>query len=201
MPRSARVVSPGHPHHVTQRGLGRQRTFFGDRDYKRYIEILGRETDEAGIDVWAYCLMPNHVHLVVTPSTEAALARGIGETNRQYARTIHERGEQTGKFWQGRFKSVALDERHLLAAIRYVTLNPVKAKLVERAGDWRWSSARAHAAGATDGIVKVEPLLGRIGSFDAFVSGRLETEETIAVRRATRSGRPLGELASDDDHR
>lgn len=203
MPRLARIVAPGHPHHVTQRGHDRRRTFFSDRDYADYLRIFAKEARGAGVAIWAYCLMPNHMHAVLAPYTAPALAHAMGETNRQYSRAIQSRRGETGKFWQGRFYSMALDERHLLAAIRYVTLNPVRAALVDTkpenggylraACDWPWSSARAHAAAKTDGVVDVEPLLKRIGSFEAFLAGRLETEASLAVRRATRSGRPTGD--------
>jgi putative transposase len=195
LPRTARIVAPGHPHHVIQRGHEKQRTFFSDDDYAHYLRILATESKDAGVGVWAYCLMPNHIHAVLTPPSAEALAAAVGETNRQYARHVQERIGRQGKFWQGRFSSAALDERHLLAAIRYVSLNPVKAKMVRAACDWRWSSARAHATGAGDGVVDVFPLLNRIGSFEAFLANRLETEETIQVRRATRSGKPTGDIA------
>jgi len=195
LPRTARIVAPGHPHHVVQRGHKKQRTFFREDDYALYLRLLATETRDAGVGVWAYCLMPNHVHAVLAPPSAAALASAVGETNRQYARHVQERVGRQGKFWQGRFSSAALDESHLLAAIRYVSLNPVKAEMVSKACDWRWSSARAHAAGVSDGVVDVAPLLKRIGSFEAFLASRLETPETIEIRRATRSGRPTGEIA------
>src|SRR5882672_2386737 len=109
--------------------------------------------------------MPNHVRLVLTPRTPHGLARAIGETHRQYTAFVNARARWTGHLFQGRFSSVALDEAHLVAAARYVALNPVRAKLVARAQDWAWSSARAHLAGRDDGLVRVAPLIERVGRF------------------------------------
>ncbi len=133
MARLARVVVPGHPHHVTQRGNGRARTFFGDDDYALYRDLLAEHCRAAGVEVWAWCLMPNHVHLILVPSDPDGLRRALARVHRRYAGIIQARRKRTGHFWQGRFGAVAMDEEHLAAALRYVSLNPVRARLV-RAG-------------------------------------------------------------------
>jgi putative transposase len=143
MARLARVVIPGLPHHVTQRGNGRSRTFFGDEDYAFYRDLLAGSCRAANVEIWAWVLMPNHVHLILVPSDSDGLRRALAPVHRRYAGYIHSRQKRTGHFWQGRFGAVAMDERHLAAALRYVALNPVRARLVERARDWRWSSAPA----------------------------------------------------------
>lgn len=172
MARLARVVVPGVPYHVTQRGNRRERTFFEDADYKRYRTMLGEAARRAGAEVWAYCLMPNHVHLIVVPSDEAGLRRTFADAHRRYTGLVNARHQWTGHLWQGRFGAVAMDEAHLLAAARYVALNPVRAKLVGRAEDWPWSSVRAHLSGEDDGLVTVRPLAERYPDFAAMLEER-----------------------------
>jgi putative transposase len=143
MARLARLIIPGLPHHVTQRGNGRGQTFFGDDDYALYRDLLGVSCRAAGVEVWAWVLMPNHVHLIMVPSDVDGLRRALAPLHRRYAGQIHTRLKRTGHFWQGRFGAVVMDENHLAAALRYVALNPVRARLVERPQDWPWSSLQA----------------------------------------------------------
>lgn len=133
MARLARVVVPGIPHHVTQRGNGCARTFFSDEDYALYRDLLAEHCRKADVEVWAWCLMPNHVHLILVPFDADGLRRALAGVHRRYAGGIHARRRRTGHFWQGRFGTVAMDEAHLAAALRYVSLNPVRAGLVARA--------------------------------------------------------------------
>jgi len=139
MARLARVVVPGVAHHVTQRGNRRQPTFFQEDDYRAYLELLGHWCGRCGVEVWAYCLMPNHVHLIVVPENEDGLRRGLGEAHRRYTRRINFRAGWRGHLWQGRFASFAMDERYLRRAARYVELNPVRAKLCRMPWRWPWS--------------------------------------------------------------
>ena len=114
--------------------------------------------------VWrsfAYCLTPNHVHLVLVPDREEALGRALGERRRRCSSTINARLRVTGHLFQARFGSVAMDEERLMTAARYGASNPVRARLVQRAEDWRWSSGAAHLAGRDDDLVSVAPLLDR----------------------------------------
>jgi putative transposase len=193
MARLARLVVPGIPHHVTQRGNRREPTFFGDADYRLYRDLLGRAASKAGAAVWAYCLMPNHIHAIVVPGDADGLRRTFGELHRRYTGHVNARNHWTGHLWQARFGSVAMDERHLAAAIRYVSLNPVRARLVERAEDWRWPSVRAHLAGRDDGVVTVAPVLERTGAFRRFLGQSFDEETSFApLRRAETIGRPIG---------
>jgi len=192
MARLARVVAPGLPHHLTQRGNRRQQTFFSDDDYRTYLALMAKWCGEAGVAVWAYCLMPNHVHLIVVPASEDGLRRAVGEAHRRYTRRINFREGWTGHLWQGRFASFPLDETHLLVAARYVELNPVRARLCAGPCDWRWSSARAHRDGRDDGLCAVHPLLDLMPDWPAFLAGGLRDEEAEALRRHERTGRPLG---------
>ena len=192
MARTARVVVPGLPHHVTQRGNRRLPVFFNDGDYGAYIALVAEWSAKAGTEVWAYCLMPNHVHLIAVPSHEDGLRAAFGEAHRRYARRINAREDWGGHLWQGRFASFPMDVRHLLACARYVELNPVRAKLHRTARAWRWSSARAHLAGKDDALVRVAPLLKRAGDWRAFLAGGLDDDTIAAIRAHERSGHPLG---------
>ena len=113
------------------------------------------------VEIWAWCLMPNHVHLIAVPKNEEGLARAIGEAHRRYTRRINSREGWRGHLWQERFASFPMDENYLLVATRYVEMNPVRAGMVHAPEDYRWSSARAHLEGQDDQLVKVAPLLER----------------------------------------
>jgi putative transposase len=186
------VVAAGIPHHVTQRGNRRQQVFFGDDDYATYRGLLAEGCRAAGVAVWAYCLMPNHVHLILTPSDEDGLRAALGETHRRYTRHVNRREGWRGYLWQGRFASSPMDEAYLLACARYVELNPVRAKLVRRARDWRWSSARAHLAGQDDELVRARPLLALASDWAGFLAEGLDAADHEAIRAGERTGRPLG---------
>jgi len=192
MARLARVVVPGVPHHVTQRGNRRLQTFFSADDYRAYKALLAEHCAAAGVAVWAYCLMPNHVHLILAPSDEDGLRRALGEAHRRYTRRVNFREGWRGHLWQERFHSFPMDEAWLLAAARYVELNPVRAGLAKTARGWAWSSAKAHLAGADDGLVTVTPLLERAGDWKAFLRGGIEEAALEAIRGGERTGRPLG---------
>ena len=141
--------------------------------------------------MWAYCLMPNHVHLILKPTRSDDLGRAVGETHRRYTNFINARGRWTGHLFQSRFASVVLDDAHLIRAVRYVSLNPVRARLVARPEEWKCSSVRAHLAGVDDAYVSVRPVLDRIPHLKALL--QVDTEEDFSeLRRAEATGRPLG---------
>jgi len=193
MARLARVVVADLPHHVTQRGNGRARTFFGDEDYALYRDLLAASCRAAQVEVWAWCLMPNHVHLILVPSDPDGLRRALAPVHRRYAGVIHARRKRTGHFWQGRFGAVAMDEDHLAAALRYVSLNPVRARLVAHARDWRWSSVRAHLSGRNDGITALGPIRARFPRFADFLGEEADIATFERLRQAESIGRPLGD--------
>jgi putative transposase len=180
---------------VTQRGDRRQETFFTEEDYAAYLSLLGEWCGRCDVEVWAYCLMPNHVHLIVVPDSEDGLRRALGEAHRRYTRRINFREGWRGHLWQGRFASFAMEERYLLRAARYVELNPVRAKLCRAPWRWRWSSAAAHVAGRDDGLARVTPLLERVKDWRRFLTEAMTPEEMDLLRRHERTGRPLGEAA------
>ena len=135
MARMARVVAAGVPHHVTQRGNRRQQVFFSDADYQSYLTLLAISCRKTGVAVWAYCLMPNHVHLILVPRDADGLRAALADAHRRYSRDINFRQGWRGYLWQGRFASFPMDDNYLLACARYVELNPVRANLVARARD------------------------------------------------------------------
>jgi len=192
MARIARIVIPGYPHHITQRGNRRQETFFKADDYREYIRLMSEWCGHHRVEIWAYCLMPNHVHLIAVPEREESLARGIGEAHRRYTRYINFREGWRGYLWQGRFASYAMDQEHLIAAARYIELNPVKAGLVKNPGEYEWSSARAHLTGKDDDLVKSAPLLEIINHWESLLDSGLSDEAEAKIRQHTRTGRPLG---------
>lgn len=203
MPRTARIVIPNVPHHITHRGNNRQDVFFADDDRRAYLAVLGERCADAGVRVLGYCLMSNHVHLIVVPPTEESLAAAIGRTHfvhTQYVNRLHGR---SGHLWQGRFYSCPLDETHLWRAVAYVERNPVRAGLVRRAWRWPWSSAAAHvgeSAGAREKAAATD-LLDMKWWAREWTAARwrtqLVTPEDEGWRRqfwrAAHTGRPLAE--------
>lgn len=192
MPRLARVIVPGVPHHITQRGNRRQQTFFNDSDYLLYRQLMATWCAERHVQIWAYCLMPNHVHLIAVPSEPDGLRRAIGEAHRRYTRRVNLRENWRGHLWQGRFASFPMDESHLLTAARYIELNPVRAGLVTTPEAYPWSSAAAHLAGRDDELVTVEPLLSLHRNWRDYLTQPFPTEQWDAFRKHETTGRPLG---------
>ena len=148
--------------------------------------------------------MPNHVHLILTPSTVEALGRAMGEAHRRTTSFVNARARWSGHLFQGRYASVAMDEAHLIAAVRTISLNPVRARLVCRAEDWAWSSVRAHLSGEDDGLVRARPVLDRVERFGQFIADGEEAERRYdgalhALRSSETTGRPLGPTAFVED--
>jgi putative transposase len=193
MSRLARVVLPGLPHHVTQRGNGRARTFFRDADYALYRDLLARHCAEAGVEVWSWCLMPNHVHLILVPRDADGLRRALAPVHRHYAGALHLRQERSGHFWQGRFGAVAMDAGHCATALVYVALNPVRAGLVARPADWPWASTRALLGGGDDGVTAREPVLARFPQLADMLARGADADAMERLRAAESIGRPLGD--------
>ena len=182
----------GYPHHVTRRGNRRQPVFFRDGDYESYLELLAQWCGREGVEVWAYCLMPNHVHLMVVPRSGEGLARAVGETHRRYTRLINFREEWRGYLWQGRFASFPMERAYASACARYIELNPVRARLVKRPEEWRWSSAGAHLRGETGPLIRSSRPLRNPQEWALLLKGGLAEVEAAAIRRRERTGRPLG---------
>ena len=195
MARIARVVVPKIPHHIIQRGNRRQEVFFCREDYEIYISLIREWCDKSGVQIWAYCLMPNHIHLIATPETKEVLSRGIGEAHRRYTKMINFRQGWRGYLWQGRFASFPMDKQYLMAAIRYIELNPSRAKMVSKPWEYEWSSARAHVEGKDDKLVKVKAvrLLKGTENWKEFLLRGIDENEMEELRRHEHTGQPLGE--------
>ncbi|MBF0111005.1 MAG: transposase [Magnetococcales bacterium] len=193
MARLARAVIPGEPHYITQRGNRRQRTFFQDEDYRLYLELMTEWCCRIGVEIWAYCLMPNHVHLIAVPGSSDGLRKAIGEAHRRYTQSINAREKWQGHLWQGRFASFPMDEAHLLAAARFIELNPVRSQLAPTPSDHPWSSAKAHMSKTDDILVKTPPLLTRVADWAEFLSVGTSEETAELLRKHERTGRPLGD--------
>ena len=200
MARLARLVIPDIAHHVTQRGNRRQPVFFSEEDYAAYRELVAAACRARGVRCLAWCLMPNHVHLILVPADADGLRGALADAHRRYSRRINFAHGWTGYLFQGRFASYPMDDAHLMTAVRYVELNPVWAKLAGRAEDWPWSSARAHVTGRGDGLTDLHGLAGIHRNWRAMLrhgleAGDLAEEEIAAIEAHARTGRPRGGIA------
>jgi putative transposase len=193
MPRALRIFLPGIPFHVTHRGNQRREVFRSDDDYRAYLQLIQKYSRQFDMRVWAYCLMPNHVHLLALGMRRDSLSAAVGNAQRVYSRRRHMDAELTGHLWGTRYFASPLDEAHTWAAVRYIERNPVKAGLVSRAVDYPWSSARAHAGLAEDELLDPDrPFPGLIGDWQAWLAIAVEEPVAQALRRNTASGRPTG---------
>jgi putative transposase len=202
MARLARIVVPHAPHHITQRGNRRLPIFFGDDDRAAYVQLLAEGCVATGTRCLAWCLMDNHVHLILVPESGDGVRSALGEAHRRYTRRINFREGWRGYLFQGRFASYPMDDAHLIAAVRYVENNPVAARMVERAEEWRWSSARSHVAGkrvAGDRLTDVAALGAHVRNWRALLrygaelgDARADGEKLVeAIEARLRTGRPL----------
>lgn len=195
MPRQARVVVPGVAHHVTQRGTGRQMVFYTRGDRVSYLQLLKENSERAGLRIVAYCLMPNHIHLIAVPGEEDSLAVALRRAHGRYAQYFNARKLRSGHLWQNRFYSCPMDEPHHWTAIRYVEMNPVRAGLAARPEEYEWSSAAAHLKGADSRHVVDMGFWAESGGSrrwrELLEDGEQEAE-LARLRRATHAGKPLG---------
>jgi putative transposase len=194
MPRSARPVAVDHPHHVTQRGNYGRTVFESDDDRRFYLKLLAEGGDRFGLRLWAYCLMPNHIHLLCVPSAADSLSRCLGRVHGRFAQRLNHRHQQRGHLWQGRFYSCILDEIHCWTAARYIECNPVRANMTTRAEDHPWSSAAAHCGLADDPLLDSErPFPGPVDDWSAWLAEPLSRADADELRRRTYAGRPWGD--------
>ncbi|MEG3618390.1 transposase [Magnetovibrio sp. PR-2] len=193
MARLARVVVPGAPHHIIQRGVNDEQVFMSDDDYKLYIELMSEWCAKHKVKVLAYALMPNQVQLVVVPKTANGLARAIGEAHRRYARTVNTRENWAGYLWHGRFQSYPLDTAHTLPACAYVERRPQATGAAKTARTYKWSSAKAHLNGKDDALVTVAPMLKKAkGGWGDVIKGKDDADMAKALESHLSTGRPLG---------
>lgn len=193
MARFARLVVPGYPHHITQRGVRSIDIFSDDRDRHVYLRLMAEESERFGVTFLAWCLMPNHVHLIAIPKKENSLARAIGEAHRRYTNMKNQSDGVRGYLFQGRFGSCVMDQQHLLAAGRYVERNPVVAKIVAAPTDYQWSSCRYHCNVVnTDPLVSERNLPDMVDNWSDFLMQDFGEKERT-VQKRTKTGRPAGE--------
>lgn len=202
MARIARIVIPKVPHHVTQRGNRRLPVFFSDEDRAAYIQLLQKACAEHSTRCLAWCLMDNHIHLILVPDNADGLRATLGEAHRRYSRRINFREGWRGFLFQGRFASYPMDDAYLMAAVRYLENNPVAAGMVTQAEDWRWSSAQSHVAGkrvAGDVLTDVTALHQHVGNWRAYLKLGVEAADDMAsveaIEARIRTGRPLASAA------
>ena len=200
MARTARLAVPGYPHHLIQRGNNRQPVFLDEEDRGRYLAMLRDVLREQGVALHAYVLMDNHVHLLATPGEGRALSRLMQRLGTWYAGWFNHRHARTGALWEGRFRSSLLEtDAYLLVCMRYIENNPVRAGMVERAEDFRWSSARHHVGRAIDPLVSDHSLYWSLGNtpfereaaYRSFLAEGLP-EEAGLLSRSFLSSRALG---------
>jgi putative transposase len=193
MARFARVIVPGYAYHVTYRGNRGEDVFFTVEDRLVYREWLGQYAHRYGMEILAYCLMTNHVHLLVKGHRRDSLSKAIGRTNGRYARWVNDRHGWRGHLWANRYFSTPLDEAHSWRTVKYVELNPVRAGIVGSAEAYRWSSAVAHASGVWDPLLSPNrPFPGPISDWSGWLEEGLDEATLNRIRRNTRTGRPTG---------
>jgi putative transposase len=170
--------------------------FFSDADHSAYLKWLGEHAGAHGVEILAYCLMPNHVHLIVVPRSRDSLQHTFRQLHRRYAQCLNRRKDWSGHVWQGRYFASVLDESYFWSAIRYVELNPVRAKLVRRAEDYRWSSAQSHCGLRDDPVLSASPhwrnQFNGIADWSAWLEAGLNPQHLEELRTRTRTGMPCG---------
>ncbi|MBY4676814.1 REP-associated tyrosine transposase [Marinobacterium arenosum] len=201
MPRPPRLEIPGLPHHVVQRGVDRQAVFFDDDCYHTYLQYLQQYSYRYCLRVHSWCLMTNHIHLLVTPNSEKGISKLMQSLNSGYAQLINQRFRRSGHLWSGRFKSSLIDSDHyLLTCMRYIELNPVRAGMVTRPEDYRWSSYRHNALDGWQPWITPHEMYTALGKnrrerrahYREIVLSPLEEDQLGSLRQATEQGRVFG---------
>ncbi len=193
MARLARIVAPHLPHFITQRGNRDLDVFFDESDAHAYIELLSEQATRFGLDIWAYCLMKNRVHLLAVPQEEDSLRLALGEAHRRYTNRINDRKDWSGHLWTSRFSSFPMDEPYILPAAHFIEMTPVMAGLCKDAAAFRWSSARAHIRGKDDNLCHVQPLLDLHPDWATLLARGPDTRHMDVLAGHMRTGRPLGD--------
>lgn len=196
MPRKARFVIVGTPHHVTQRGNRRMQTFYTDEDRIEYLELLEKLSKKYELDILSYCLMPNHVHLIAVPCNKDSLQRAMKDTHSQYARRINKRFGWSGHLWQDRYFSSPLDQSYTWNAIKYVELNPVRANIIGTPEQFKWSSAQARCGLVQSTLLSQKKnwndMIAEISDWKAWLHEGLDVDDIEVIRKATNKDFPCG---------
>ena len=192
MPRIPRIVIPGIPHHCVQRGNYRQRIFLNNNDRVQYLEWINEYRQKYALEIWAYCLMINHVHFIVVPKKMDSMAKTFSLAHMRYSQYCNSKLNRKGHLWQARFYSCPLDDEHLYEAIRYVEMNPVRAGLVEKPEDYLWSSAKAHITNKLEHPILSNLQLTELNFIDdwkSFLDENSDDEKIIRLKLSTSTGR------------
>jgi len=195
MPRIARAVAMGYPHHIIQRGNNRELVFYDEEDKKEYLLLLAKYTEKWSCVVMAYCLMSNHVHLLVKPSMKESLYKMMQGITLCYSQYANRKYGRSGRLWESRYHSCIVDrEKYLWAIARYIEQNPVRAGMVKKAEEYAYSSARAHVKGTIDRVLGEELFsCEHRKDYIQLLRTGLKEDEMEAIRYHARSGRPFGE--------
>ncbi len=201
MPRKPRFYVPGTPVHVMQRGHNREAVFFSEQDYWEYLRCLKHAADDYGCKVHGYVLMTNHIHLLVSPEDKESIAQLFQGLGRHYVRYINETYRRQGGLWEGRYKgNIIQSQAYLLACMRYIEMNPVRAGMVDHPEKYRWSSYAANALGASNAILSQHEEYINLGVsseqrqqiYQGLFDDRLESEVIDFLSQSLQSGTPLG---------
>jgi putative transposase len=199
--RQARLVVPGYPHHVIQRGNNRQPIVMDDHDRITFLRELGELAAERALAVHAYVLMDNHIHLLATPQAQGDLSWVMQALGRRYVHAFNRRYARTGTLWEGRFRAAVVEtDRYFLACQRYIELNPVRAGLVEDPAAFRWSSAQHHLGIRADALVSDHSVFWALGNtpfereaaYRNLLAQGMGIDEAAAITQATLRARVLG---------
>lgn len=193
MARIARIVAPGYPHHVTQRGTNRSAIFSDRRDREFFLTTLNHWAERTGTKVLAYCLMDNHFHLLLEPADVEGLGKCLHGATFLYAQYFNGKYDRTGRLCENRYFSCPIDkDAYLWAVVKYIERNPVRAKIAKNAEDWKWSSARAHISGTPDRALNLFNWLHKSQRSD-YAAYLKEDANDDYIRKATSTGRPFGD--------
>ena len=192
-----RVIIPEWPYHVTHRGNNKQSIFWEDEDRFKYLRLAKKYSDKWECTILAYSLMPNHVHLLIKPYKDYSLAKAMQGISLCYTQRINRKYQRTGRLWECRYYSSIIDkDSYLWNVIRYIEQNSVRAGLVEKPDDYKWSSSRAHILGIKDPLISTKEILelGDLSRFRDYIRNECTTIEIDTIRRMTRQGLPLGSI-------
>ena len=201
MARLPRIIVPGLPLHIIQRGNNRQATFFSEEDYHRYLDVLKKASEEYVCFIHAYVLMTNHIHLLVTPETEDSVSLMMQAIGRKYVRYINGTYQRSGTLWDGRFKSALVEtEQYFLTCSRYIELNPVRAGMVNTPEEYKWSSYHSNALGVNNCCLKnhdVYLCLGenerlRQDAYKALFKSHIDAHSLEVIRNSTQKNLVMG---------
>jgi putative transposase len=197
MPRIARAVAAGFPHHIVQRGNNREKVFIDDEDREKYINLLKKYSRKRDARILAYCLMTNHVHLLVKPKENESMYKMMQGVTLCYTQFANRKYNRTGRLWESRYHSCVVDkDSYLWSVARYIETNPVRAGMVKKAEDYAYSSAQAHVIGKEDNILNEELIAEtQRKEYRAFIREKGTEKDRDLIRYHTKTGKPLGDEA------